>query len=123
MDMTTNAAASMNERASAVHVGLDVHKDAIAVAVAAQPSDGSGLWVEDCGMVPNLPSAMKRHVKRLTERFGESLRFVHEAGPCGYALLRRLRDAGWLCDMVAPSTIPKASGDRVKTDESVRNPV
>ena len=49
---------------------------------------------------------MKRKVKRLADEFGTGLHFIYEAGPCGYALLRRLRDvlggrANWLrrlCD-------------------------
>jgi len=99
-----------------VHVGLDVHKDTISLAVAVQPRDGDPLQLMDCGKVANTPAAMKRKVTRLTDDFGTDLHFIYEAGPCGYALLRRLRDSGWSCDLIAPTAIPKQPGDRVKTD-------
>jgi transposase len=44
------------------------------------------------------------------------LRFVYEAGPCGYQIYRHLRAQGLQCDVVAPSMVPKRSGDRIKTD-------
>ena len=40
----------------------------------------------------------------------------YEAGPTGYDLQRLLSSMGVRCDVVAPSLIPKGSGDRVKTD-------
>src|SRR6201981_766795 len=47
---------------------------------------------------------------------GVGLRFCYEAGPCGYAIHRRLSARGQECVVVAPSLIPKRAGDRVKTD-------
>jgi hypothetical protein len=44
------------------------------------------------------------------------LRFVYEAGPCGYGLYRYLAKQGLECIVVAPSLIPRKPGDRVKTD-------
>jgi transposase len=41
---------------------------------------------------------------------------VYEAGPCGYWLYRYLTKKGLKCWVVAPSSIPKKAGDRVKTD-------
>lgn len=46
----------------------------------------------------------------------EDLSVVYEAGPCGYALYRHLTRKGIRCAVVAPSMIPKRSGDRIKTD-------
>ena len=40
----------------------------------------------------------------------------YEAGPTGYGLARSLIAAGWACDVIAPSLIPKKSGERIKTD-------
>ena len=45
-----------------------------------------------------------------------ALRFCDEAGPCGYGIQRQLSALGHECIVVAPSLIPKRSGDRVKTD-------
>jgi transposase len=44
------------------------------------------------------------------------LRVAYEAGPTGYALHRQLTKLGIACSVVAPSLIPKRSGDKVKTD-------
>jgi hypothetical protein len=44
------------------------------------------------------------------------LRFVYEAGPCGYEIYRSLTKLGFDCIVVAPSLIPKKSGDRIKND-------
>jgi transposase len=41
---------------------------------------------------------------------------VYEAGPCGFVIWRHLQAQGIACEVVAPSSIPKRSGDRVKTD-------
>jgi len=39
-----------------------------------------------------------------------------EAGPTGFGWDRLLRSMGVACDVVAPSLVPRAPGDRVKTD-------
>jgi transposase len=43
------------------------------------------------------------------------LTFCYEAGPTGYGLYRLIRKLGNDCVVVAPSLIPKKSGDRIKT--------
>ena len=40
----------------------------------------------------------------------------YEAGPTGYGLYRRFREAGVDCRVVAPSLVPTKAGNRVKTD-------
>ena len=68
------------------YVGLDVHKDTIAVAVAeAGPRGG----VREYGKIANTPTAVKGLVVKLA-RTGRDLRFCYEAGPCGYGIQRRL---------------------------------
>ena len=82
-----------------VHVGLDVHKDSISIAVANRPSEFDSLELVDCVQIRNTPSLMKKRVERLSEEFGHHLHFIYEAGPRGYyGLLWRLRAAGWRCD-------------------------
>jgi transposase len=44
------------------------------------------------------------------------VRAAYEAGPTGYALARELARRGVECVVAAPSKIPRAAGDRVKTD-------
>jgi transposase len=53
---------------------------------------------------------------RKLQTTGVELRFVYEAGPCGYEIYRHLQAQGFHCDVVAPSMVPKRSGDRIKTD-------
>jgi transposase len=46
----------------------------------------------------------------------QPVRVAYEAGPTGYGLARACAQAGIACTVAAPSKIPRASGDRVKTD-------
>lgn len=44
----------------------------------------------------------------------EQLHTVYEAGPTGLGLQRALKERGYLCEIIAPSQIPRRPGDRVK---------
>ena len=94
------------------YVGLDVHKDTIAVALAEAGVRGD---VREYGKVANTPAAVKALATKLS-RVGNALRFCYEAGPCGYGNQRQLTLAGHDCVVVAPSLIPRKPGDRIKTD-------
>jgi transposase len=91
------------------YVGLDVHKETVAVAVS--DADGSAV---DLGIITNRPEAVRRLVKKLGPV--EKLRVCYEAGPCGFVLYWQLAGLGVACEVVAPSLIPQRAGDRVKTD-------
>jgi transposase len=93
------------------YVGLDVHKETIAISVA----EANGGEVRYIGEIANTPEAIEKLVKQL-RKGGANLSFCYEAGPCGYGIHRQLTDLGWDCQVVAPSLIPKKAGDRVKTD-------
>ncbi len=94
------------------YVGLDVHKDTIAVAVAEMGIRGE---VREFGTIANTPTAVKVLVTKLASRHGD-LRFCYEAGPCGYGIQRQLAGLGHECAVVAPSLIPRKPGERIKTD-------
>jgi transposase len=94
------------------YVGLDVHKDGIAVAIAEGGLRGE---VRDYGRIANTPAALDRLVRKLGQE-GVKLRLCYEAGPCGYGIQRQLSRHGHDCVVVAPSLIPQRPGDRIKTD-------
>jgi transposase len=97
---------------SITYVGLDVHKDTIAVAAAEPGKRGE---VREYGKIANTPAALRTLVAKLAPN-GGTLRFCYEAGPCGYGIQRQLTAAGHECVVVAPSLIPRRPGDRIKTD-------
>lgn len=96
---------------SVVYVGLDVHKDSIAIAVAREGREPAEVWK----VIPNDGGRLRKALSMLSKS-REDLRVCYEAGPTGFGLCRRLREAGIDCMVVAPSLVPGKPGDRVKTD-------
>jgi transposase len=90
-------------------VGLDVHAQTIAAAIA-EP-DGE---VRSIGVIPNHPAAVSKLMKRLGKP--AQLRVCYEAGPTGYVLYWQLTKLDIKCEVVAPTLMPMKAGDRVKTD-------
>src|SRR6266581_3025291 len=97
---------------STLFVGLDVHKETIAVAYAADDREAE---VVAFGTIGTRQGDIDKLIRKLQSK-GKTLHFVYEAGPCGYWLYRYLTKQGHVCWVVAPSLIPKKAGDRVKTD-------
>jgi transposase len=93
------------------YLGLDVHKETIAVSIAPQNSTE----VRRYGIIGGTLDAVDKLVKKLAQDHIE-LHVVYEAGPCGFVLCRHLRNKGIHCEVIAPSLIPKKASDRVKTD-------
>ena len=93
-------------------VGLDTHKNSIEIVTA--DTDGA-MEVRRFGKIGGTMDALDRAVRKLLSR-GSTLRFVYEAGPCGYEIYRHLTRKGFSCKVVAPSKTPRKSGDRIKND-------
>ena len=95
-----------------LYVGLDVHKDSIAVAYAPQQRDAEVIYL---GPIGTRQCDLDKLIRQLQAK-APHWRFAYEAGPCGYGLYRYLTHQGLDCLVVAPSLIPKKAGDHLKTD-------
>jgi transposase len=88
-------------------VGLDVHARKV---VAGVLDAGSGEL-----RTLLVPQGSTETVMWLGQ-LSAPVRVAYEAGPTGYGLARACAQAGIACTVAAPSKIPRAAGDRVKTD-------
>jgi transposase len=88
-------------------VGLDVHATKI-VAAVLDAETGEVQWFRLGGEIAE--------AARLCAGLPGPVRATYEAGPTGYGLARELARRGVQCVVAAPSKIPRAAGDRVKTD-------
>lgn len=91
-------------------VGLDVHKDTTAIAVA----EAGRSEPRFIGTVATTLGALLRTLGHLGSP--QKLQIVYEAGPCGYGLARNLLERGFACQVIAPAKIPRRPGERIKTD-------
>ena len=102
--------ASSRQSEPQAFVGLDVHKETIAVAVA----DRGRAAPRSLGIIRNDLDELRKALRRLGSP--AQLQVCYEAGACGYAIHRFLTRLKIECLIVAPSLIPHKPGDRVKTD-------
>ena len=94
-----------------IYVGLAVHKDTIAVAIARGLRTKPHYFVE----IPNTPAAITELLHQLSSD-GEVLNLCCEAGPCGYEIYNKLTNMGQSSNVVVPWLIPRMPGVRIKTD-------
>ena len=97
------------------YIGLDVHKASIVIAVALA---GRG-EPENYGKSSTDINSFLKILRRIMNKYEltkEDFALCYEAGPTGFVLVRRLRELGFDCAVVAPSLIPVKASDRVKTD-------
>jgi len=100
-------------RGPALYLGLDVHSDSIAVSLAPWDS----VEVRRYGVIGGTHDDVLKLARKLAAAHpGLPLRFCYEAGPHGYPLCRCLRAHGYECELIAPSKIPTAPADRIKTN-------
>lgn len=95
-----------------VFLGFDVHKDSTDVAVATSDTRSP---VQHYGTITTTLRSVNKLIKKFKSQTS-SLCVVYEAGPCGFWLYRHLLKIGVECWVISPSLIPKAPGDKIKTD-------
>lgn len=99
------------EQHSTSYIGLDIHINSIAIAVA-EPGRKPPRFV---GTVTTVPSSLTKSLLHVADKAHAHI--VYEAGPSGYGWARYLRAQGWDCDVIAPSRINRSAADkRIKTD-------
>ena len=93
-------------------VGIDDDKMNLTVAVS------TGSEEPRVQRIPNEDGALRRWVRRLVRATGGGeIRMCYEAGPNGFALMRRLEAMGPVTvEVMAPTLTPRRSGRKVKTD-------
>lgn len=98
--------------ASIIHLGLDVHKESVTIAVL--PHDAAAPTRVD--RLPNDLAKLRRYFTRLAAD-GAELRACYEASGAGYVLQRAMREWGYACEVIAPSLIPTKPGVQRKHDK------
>lgn len=98
-----------------VYIGLDVHKASILIALAFAGRSDPESYGKASSDLDGFVAALRRLMRKYSLE-KEDLALCYEAGPTGFVLVRRLRELGFECAVVAPSLIPTRASDRVKTD-------
>ena len=98
-----------------LHLGLDVHKDSITIAIAEPGSKGE---IRLLGTITNDVDRLEKALRRIGKAHPDAhLEVAYEAGPCGFVIARRLKQLKVPCLVAAPSLIPKQPGSPFKTDK------
>ena len=93
-------------QSSTLFIGMDVHKETIAVAYVAQDH---GAEVTSLDTIGTRQCDIDQLIRKMQSK-SKHLIFVYEAGPCGDWLSRSLAQKGRICWVVAPSLSPKSPG-------------
>jgi transposase len=93
------------------YVGIDAHKKDLFIAMLVGTAAVPVSWT-----VANEPNAVRRLVRKLEREAPGAVQVCYEAGPCGYALQRRMTTPRVSCQVIAPALVPRKPGDRVKTN-------
>lgn len=96
---------------SVAYVGMDVDKQKIAMAMLR-----NGEKRTEDQIVANKPGEIKQYFAKLLREYDE-VYSCYEAGSCGFELWRQVTDLGVVVTVASPGSVPRKSGDRVKTDK------
>jgi hypothetical protein len=98
------------------YIGLDVHKETIAIAYTSGSGREDGVYHGQCGgSIPVAVNALRKLATKLGVEF-KDLKVCYEAGPTGFVLARRLIRYGLDCVLMSPSKTERKPGDKIKTD-------
>jgi len=99
------------------YIGLDVHKDSIAIAYAIEGSRKEPIYHGECGgSNPAIEKKLRKLAKSLGQKI-QDLKVCYEAGPTGFVLARRLIQLGVHCVLMAPSKTERKATEPIKTDK------
>lgn len=99
------------------YIGLDVHKESIAIAWTENGSRKTPTYWGECGG-SNL--AAERTLRKVAKKLGvklQDLKVCYEAGPSGFVLARRLLQLGVECVVMSPSKTQRKPNEKIKTDK------
>lgn len=100
-----------------IYIGIDVHKDTNTAHMFGKIDDI--VMDHEIGTIAAGADHMIKAIRKTIKEFGLSdyiIQTGYEAGPTGYGLCKALQKAGYRCDVMAPTTIKRARGERTKTD-------
>lgn len=99
------------------YIGLDVHKETVAIAYIKSNSRGEAIVHGTCaGSNKAVEAALRKLAKKLGVKL-QDLKICYEAGPTGFVLGRRLIQLGLECVLCSPSKTERKPGEKVKTDK------
>ena len=99
------------------YIGLDVHKETIAIAHACGANREDAVYHGQCGgSLPSAENALRKLAKKLGIEFRD-LKVCYEAGPTGFVLARRLIVLGLDCVLMSPSKTERKPNEKIKTDK------
>ena len=99
------------------YVGLDVHKDSIAIAYTPEGSRQEPTYYGECGGSILAAERTLRKVAKLLGQKLQNLKVCYEAGPTGFVLARRLLQLKVDCCLMAPSKTERKPNEAIKTDK------
>ena len=92
------------------YIGVDYHLHSLSIAVMLEGEKE----FSDLVRLKNMDKVISKYMKKLSSKF--EIKACYEASSNGYSFQRKMSSWGYHCDVIAPSLIPKKSGDRRKND-------
>ena len=106
--------ATTKDNYNTVCIGMDVHKDSFTLCAFT-------VEMNEPKYITKIPSDYKlvlKYIERSRKIFGDNAEFIcgYEAGCLGYSVYNNLTKCGVKCVILAPTTMLRENGKRIKTD-------